>query len=78
VAIDRPVDRFGDNHLARLAAVTVELSDLPRALAVALADNDLSVAELEVLVRESREAADAALEAHTRYLAELARRRREE
>lgn len=73
--LERSVDRHGDNHAARLASVTVECTDLPRAMAVAIADGELSEAELEQLVRESAETAEAALEAHARFSAELQRRR---
>lgn len=67
----------GDNHAARLAAVTVECSDPARELAIALADNALTDTELEQLERHFREAAEVALEGATYFSQELRRRRAE-
>jgi transcriptional regulator with XRE-family HTH domain len=62
VLLDRARDVHGDQHVARLASVTVEATDLPRTLAVTLADGEFSVDELRAIVKEAREAAASALE----------------
>ncbi len=72
-----PAVVHGDDHGARLAAVTNECGDPARALATALADRVLTIAELELVVQEAREAVAAALELEAWGVAELARRRAE-
>jgi len=52
----------GDNHAARIASLSVQFSDPLRVLATAVADGELTEAELEAIAQEAREAAQAALE----------------
>ncbi len=67
----------GDNHAARQARMTVELTDVMRVWAVALANNHLSDAELVEIQRELREGIDALSESLAYVTTELASRARE-
>lgn len=68
-------DRYGDDHAARLASVSVQASDPIRALAVALADGELSDDELEEIGREARGGVAALMELEAATARELERRR---
>jgi len=52
-----------DNHVARIAAVADQAADVPREIARALEDGELSTLDLEAIEHEALELADAALEA---------------
>ncbi len=69
------VDVVHDDHLARLASVTIECSDVPRVLAVALADGELSDDELDAIRLEGRQSIAAVLELDAWAARELLRRR---
>lgn len=65
----------GDNHSARLAAVTVEGTDVLRTLAIAAADGQFTDDELETLLRETREDIAVKLEVERWATVELQTRR---
>lgn len=75
VVLDQTRVQHGDDHGARLAAVTRDCTDVPRELAAALSDGVLTLDALERVEREAREGAQAALEVQSWASAEIARRR---
>lgn len=75
--IDRAELKYGDNHAARVLAITVELTDVLRVHATAHADGVLCDSDLETIQRETQDALSALLELDAYCSAELAKRRAE-
>ncbi|HMI91579.1 MAG TPA: hypothetical protein VK509_09465 [Polyangiales bacterium] len=75
-AVPRAEDVHGEEHLARLAAVIAEVTDVPRALSSALAANDRSAARLEELRSEIKGGIRALLELDQWSVRTIAARRK--
>ncbi len=68
------VEVVHESNVARLSALTVECTDVPRAFAVAIADGELTEVEIERIRQQGRESVAAVLELDAYLTRELRRR----